>query len=404
MGFRYQAIDAGGQTLTDVLDVASVEEATAVLRERGLFVTQIAPDDGLRDQPAKSTATGTSKVKFREIVVFAQQMAMLLKSGAPVLEALEIVANQAVRPTWQSVLTRVYTDVQEGRPLSAALTRFPRIFSDIFVSMVTAGEASGELAVAFDRLAELTLQQQAIRNRVIGAISYPATLLVLCGGVLLVLLTFILPRFAEMFEALDLTLPVTTSLMISGSLWAQAHWAWVLGGVLTCIVGTVFFVRSSYGRQLLSWMALRVPLFGSLARNVILARICMIWGQLLQSKVGLLDAVHIVQCSTSNSEFRQLLGSVAESVSEGSRAGNTLRSSWLLPQIFAGAITTGEESGRLADALLFVGHALQDQNTEAMGSLTRTVEPIILAVMGLVVGVIAFSLFLPMFDMATVGG
>jgi len=403
MGFRYQAIDSAGQTVADTVDAGSHAEAAELLRERGLFVTRL---DGAEPDDKDAAAAGAAGkgAKLRDVVLFAQQMSMLLRSGSQVVQALEAVEDQADRAAWRRIVSGIRADVQEGQPLSGALARFPAVFSGVWMSMVTAGEASGELGLAFDRLAALTRQQQEIRNRVVGAVSYPIVLSVLCMGVMGILFAFILPRFAEMFEALDVDLPVSTSMLIAASQWSQAHWPYLLAGSAAAVVATVVFLKSPTGRRSLSLAVVRVPVFGILIRKIILARICRIWGQLLTSRVGLLDAVELIQRSTTNHEFQELLGQVAQAVTNGSPVGSELRSSWLIPKTFAGAVATGEESGRLADALLFVATSLEDENAQNLASLTRVIEPIILAVMGLVVGTMAFSLFLPMFEMATAAG
>jgi len=404
MGFRYQAIDSAGQTVADTVDAGSHEEAAELLRERGLFVTRLkgaAPDDKHTASAAGAAGKGA---RLRDVVLFAQQMSMLLRSGSQVVQALEAVEDQADRASWRRIVSSVRADVQEGKPLSGALSRFPGVFSGVWMSMVTAGEASGELGVAFDRLAVLTRQQQEIRNRVVGAMSYPIVLSVLCMGVMVILFAFILPRFAEMFEVLGVDLPVSTAMLIAASNWSQAHWPYLLSGTAAAVIAAVVFLKSPTGRRYVSLAAVRVPVFGILVRKIILARICRIWGQLLTSRVGLLDAVELIQRGTKNHEFQALLGQVAQAISNGSPVGSELRSSWLIPKTFAGAVATGEESGRLADSLLFVATSLEDENAQALASLTRVIEPIILAVMGLVVGTMAFSLFLPMFDMAGATG
>jgi len=405
MGFHYQAIDASGQTVEDTIDADSHMEAAELLRERGLFVTSL---DGLNsgDSSAGSSSGGTKNKsgKLRDVVLFAQQMSMLLRAGSQVVQALEVVEDQASRLAWRNVVTSIRADVQEGKPLSAALSRYPDVFPGVWMSMVTAGEASGELGVAFDRLALLARQQQEVRNRVIGAVSYPIVLTVLCSVVMTILFTFILPRFAEMFEALDADLPASTAILIASSNWVWAHWPYLVVGLATVVVSLTVFLRSTTGHRYISMSVVRAPIFGLLVRKIILARICRVWGQLLESKVGLLDTIELIERTTKNHEFKDLMGRIAEAVNNGNPVGSELRASWLIPKTFSGAVATGEESGRLADSLMFVATSLEDENVQNLSSLSHVIEPIILAVMGIVVGTMAFSLFLPMFDMATKTG
>jgi len=403
MAYRYQAIDASGQNLVDVIDADSLTQAADMLRERGMFVTQIDQVDGAAADLSSKSSSGnsSSKVKSQDIVFFTQQMTMLIRSGARVVQALEAVESQAQRPAWKQVLHAIRIEVEEGKPLSVALTQFPELFSGVFTNMIAAGEASGDLALAFDRLAILTRQQREIKSRVIGAMAYPISLLVLCLGVVLALFTFVIPRFSEMFESLDMDLPATTAIMIKISQVTMAYWPWVLGGIVGTVVGIIWFLRSPLGKQWISWMSIRIPVFGPITRNIILARICRIWGQLLESKVGLLDAVHLTKDSTSNLDFQELLTKITQTITDGNTIGPVLKDSWLIPKTFASAMVTGEESGKLANSLLFTAACMEDDNAQVLSSLTRVIEPVMLVFMGLVVGSMAISLFMPMFDMAT---
>ena len=403
MAFKYQAVDAGGATVVDTVNAGSSHEAAELLRERGLFVTRI---DEVGDDRQEAAVGGRSRAggRLRDVVFFTQQMSMLIRAGARTMEALQAVEEQTQRPTWRATVHAIRADVEEGRPLSEAVSRFPGQFNGIYVSMIAAGEASGDMGLAFERLVILTRQQQEIKNRVIGAMTYPAVLMLLCVGVVVAMLTFVLPRFADMFEALDADLPATTALLISASDALFVYWPYVLGTVAAIIAGVVLFARSASGRQAFSRFSVRVPLFGGLVRSVILARICRVWGQLLDSKVGLLEAVRLTKQSTKSLDFQQLLEDIDEAITEGNSIGPPLRSSWLLPKTFAAAIVTGEDSGRMSDSLLFVASCLEDDNTQALASLTRMIEPIMITVMGVVVGGAAISLVLPMFDMATVAG
>lgn len=404
MPFRYQAIDPQGKTVTDVIDATSAREAADLLRDRRLFVTQLTETSEAATTVAPGTTEGKADGKLKEVVFFTQQLSMLIRSGARVTQALTVMENQCQRPAWRRVVSSVRSEVEAGRPLSTALARFPKLFTPVYVNMISAGEASGNMGLAFDRLTKLMRQQQEIRNRVIGALSYPAGLTLLCVAVIGVLFTFVLPRFEEMFETVGVDLPASTRVLLTISKWCIGHWPWLIAGALGAVVGLVVFVRSAAGQQLLSRTMVRVPIFGRIVRSVILAQVCRVWGQLLESKVGLLEAVELTQDSTTNFDFRVLLAKTAEAITGGQSVGGPLLSSWLVPQTFSAAIATGEESGRLGDALLFVAGCLDEDNGQVLASLGRIIEPLLLSIMGLIVGTVAISLFMPLFDLATIAG
>lgn len=405
MPFRYQAIDAQGKTLTDVIDAASAREASDMLRERRLFVTQLTEtDEAAPTSPAGGTAEGRVGGKLKEVVFFTQQLSMLIRSGARVVQALSVMESQCQRPAWRRVVTAVRLEVEAGRPLSTALARFPRLFTPVYVNMVSAGEASGNMGLAFERLTRLMRQQQEIRNRVIGALSYPAGLVLLCSAVIAILFTFVLPRFEEMFETVGVALPTSTRVLLTTSKWCVSHWGLLAAGLVATLVGGFAFLRSALGRQCVSRATVRVPIFGRIVRSVILAQVCRVWGQLLESKVGLLEAVQLTQDSTTNLDFRELLAQLASAVTGGQSVGGPLLASWLVPRTFSAALATGEESGKLGDALLFVAGCLDEDNAQVLASLGRIIEPLLLSFMGLIVGTVAISLFMPLFDLATIAG
>ena len=401
MPYSYQAIDASGQPVGDIIDAASMTEATDQLRQRGLFVTRMSPTD---DAPSVAVPTQKAGGSTKDLVFFTQQISMLLRAGARVVPALEAVEAQATKPQWRAVIHSLRDEVEQGKPLSEALLKFPKIFANVFVNIIAAGEASGDIALAFDRVARLAKQQQDIRNKVLGALTYPAVLIGLCGVVILILLTFILPRFKEMFEALDVELPFITSALIALSQGLCQYWYVALIVVAATGAGIYFSVRSDRGKELLSRSMVRLPMFGVIVRRIILARICRIWGQLIDSKIPMLEAVQLAQRSTSSLDFRELLQDLEETINRGESVAQPLRNSWLVPTTFAAAIATGEESGKMGSSLDFVASCLEEDNAQILASLSRVIEPIMLIVMGIIVGTMALSLFLPMFDMATVKG
>ncbi len=405
MAFRYQAINAQGKVIHDTIDAASSREAADLLRDQGLFVSRLDEDEDTGERRDRMRPRDVKPGgRLREVVLFTQQIGMLLRSGARVVQALEAVEAQCQRPAWRAVVAEVREDVEEGKSFSVALGKYPREFPEYYVNMVAAGEASGDLPRSFSRLAALMTQQQQIRNRVLGAMAYPALLTLLCIGVMAAMLFFVLPRFAEMFDTLDVDLPASTAILLAMSDWIRHNGVMFLVIVASVVGAVILAARSAQGKRALSLMMLRVPVFGRLIRSLIVARICRIWGQLMESRVSLLEAVELTQNSMRNAEYRALLKSLADDITDGKSIGSTLMSTWLISRTLAAAILTGEESGKLSESLLFVADSLDDENQQALNSLTRIIEPIILVVMGVVVGTVAISLFLPMFDTATLAG
>ena len=416
--FSYQAIDASGRTVSDTIQAASPDEAARTLRARGLLITRLdeagaastvseaaadAPTAGPRGFALLRHRRRT-KVRWKDLVYFTQQMAMLLGSGARMVPALRAVEAQSRSDAMKDVIRHLRDRVEDGVPVNAAMADRPDAFDGVFTSLVAAGESSGRIAEAFAQLAAHARQQLEIRQRVIGALIYPALLVGMCTSIMVVLFAFVLPRFRELFTTLGADLPASTRMMLRASEWVGNHGHLIAVGMSGAIAAIVAFARSEAGRRWWAGAATRVPLAGVLVRRVILARLFRIWGLLVENNVGLIDAIRLAKSTTRSPAFGRLMDEVEEAVIDGRLIGATLHKSPLVPPTMAAAVATGEESGRLAAALLFIAEALESENAQMFASMSRIIEPIILIVMGLAVGVVAVSLFMPLFDIATIAG
>jgi len=400
--FRFEALDPKGGRVADVVEAPTLQEAADAVRSRGLFVTSLA-EAGTEPRQARPSLwdrispAGTS----RDLVAFTQQMEMLLKAGTAVVPALDAVEQQATKPAWRQVIRDLRANVEQGAPLARAIDARADVFDVLFRSVVAAGESSGRLPEAFGRLVEFTRRQTELRNRVIAALVYPAILLVLSIAVISLLLGVVLPRFAELFAVLDAELPASTKVLMAVAEIASQYWPVAVAAVLALVAGVVVLVKTPGGRRLARRVLLRLPLIGRLACRIILARLCRIWGLLVDAKVPLLDAVELAKQSTRVEEFAALMDRIKEAVSQGRTAANVLRQTHIVPATLAAAIGTGEESGRLGESLLFVASCMEEENQQLINALTRIAEPVILVFLGLVVGIVAISLYVPLFDMAT---
>ena len=411
MTFCYQAIDASGRAVRDTIQAGSVDEAARLLRAKGLLVTRLneAADKSISitstaPLPAASPAGHRQKVRFKEVVYFTRQMAMLLGSGARLVSAMGALEAQARSEAMKGLIRRLRGRVEDGVPLSAALADYPNIFDGVFRSLVASGESTGRMAEAFDQIASYARNQQEVRQRLVGAMIYPMLLVVMCVGVLSGMFGFVLPRFRDLFSVLDAELPASTRVLLGLSDWLRAHWLALLVVVVSGAGSAVAFVRSQAGRRWWSGIYTRIPLLGDLARRLILAKLFRIWGVLVSNNVGLIEAIRLARGTTRSTAFHALMDQVEQAVSEGRPVGTALRESPLVFPTLAAAIVTGEESGRMGASLLFVADALESENVQLVTSLSRIIEPVILILMGAAVGVVAVSLFMPMFDIATLAG
>ena len=407
MKIAYEAMDQRGATHSDVLEVSGREEAARELRRRGLYVTRLAAEEGSsKTERADDETRGRFKFSLpggdrREMMLFTRQMSMLMGVGTGVVPALAAITKQARNERWKEGLEAVRVEVEEGAPLAQALTTRRRLFNPVFCSMVAAGEATATLPAMFTRLFELARQQYEVRNRVIGAVSYPVVLMGICFAVTMLIIGFVLPRFTVLFETLSVELPASTAQLIKLSGYVTSYWPYLLGMLALGLTGLVILLRSEQGRLALDQVLLRVPGVGGLIKSLIMARICRLLGLMIDARVPLLEAVDLAAASTPNTQFKALLHRVRQTVTDGLPIAAGLEGSPLVSPGMLQAIATGEEGGNVAPALLFVADCLDEDNTTRIGSLAKLLEPIILVFMGLVVGGVAISLFMPLFDMAS---
>lgn len=411
MLFVYTALNARGERISEQLEAPDLTHAQQELIRRGLCVLECEPRRrmALNGRAADRAALpagpqGGRRPRGGELTGFVRQMGMMLRAGAPVVPALRAIAEQTGRAAWRAVLADLGDRVEGGATLRDALAAHPRIFPSALCSIIAAGEATGALADSFARLTVLLEARQRLRRRVRGALVYPALLLTMAIGVLATMMFFVLPRFRQLFEMLNTPLPTLTQLLLDASNWLQAWWAPAAGLPLAALAAAALWLRTPLGRGVLSRVLLRVPLIGRAIAGAALAQLLQTWSALLRSRVSLLEAVEQTRDATSNPVFRDLVVQVENAIIQGRTMSGVLRASGLVPPTVVSTVATGEETGKLGEALEFVGGWIEEENDELVRSITRLLEPGILIVMGVVIGGVAISLFLPLFDIATAAG
>lgn len=409
MNLVYEAVDARGKHVRDELAASSVKEAVESLRSQGLFVTQITPqEDSARSSKrggTRSAAVGAKssvedlKLPTKQLVLFTRQMAMLLKSGSALVPALVSISRQMKRKDHARMVESMKDDLEEGVPLTQAMRRFPRTFDATYCAVVAAGESSATLPEMFERMAILVGKRRAMRNKLVGAMIYPMLLIVLSMKILAVMMFFVVPRFAGMFETLGVQLPATTRLMMSTATYLRSWGVFLAVGVAAAVVAAVWFMRSDAGAQFAANLQTRLVVLGRLMSRLIQAKTFRILGMLLEARVGLLDALSLARGVTRNDQYQKLYDALEEAVTKGESVTRAMDENRLVDPAIVQAVRTGEHSGRLGESITYVADVLDEENTELLNAITKLVEPVILILMGVVVGTVAISLFMPLFDM-----
>ncbi len=406
MKLAYKGIDLNGATVADVIESSSIPEAIESLRQEGLFITDIQESSG-KKRVWRGTNVGTSakasRLTLNELLLFTRQMAMLLRAGSPVVPALVAIAKQ-MKSSSRSVVDKIRRDMEGGRGLADAMKEFPHTFPETYIAVVGAGEMSANLPDMFTRLATMVTRKREIRNRIISATAYPVLLICLSFCIVTTMVVFVVPRFKALFASLNSPLPWSTKFMFGLSLFLRGNWPWFLGAGIAVAVVVVLLCKTAGGRQRLCDWQTRIPLAGKLFARLILAQMYRVMGLLLESRVGLMATLQLAGRISSNKDYQTLLTAMTETVEQGNRLGDAVSRSAMVPPSIAQAVVIGEESGHLDQAMLFVAEVQDDDNAQMIDTLTKLIEPIILIGMGFVVGAIALSLFIPLFDLAAMAG
>ena len=401
MKLAYEAIDKSGKIVRDTLDAKDSAEAIESLRRQGLFVTEILESQAARAGTGNS-ARGVGRGKrLKCLAMFSRQLHVLVHCGIPLTQALEALERQVKPGPWRDVLAEIHKSVEEGSPLSEAMARHPVYFDPIVRSMIEAGETGGNFAAMLDRMATLVKKQAHTRSAIMGAMVYPCLLIVISMNVMVTMLLFVLPRFADLFKTLDSPLPPSTKFLMGLSGALRVYW-WAILIALACIViGMKSWLKSAMGKRAVDSLVIRVPKFGVLVQNFIVARVIRTLGVLLQSKVQLLDALRLTKLGTPNHHYSDLLARAEQAVIRGEPISSAFSRADLIPGNIYEALRNGERSGQVGPLLLNMAEFMDEENEVIMKSLTSIIEPVILIVLGIMVGGVALSMFMPLFDLTS---
>ena len=405
MKLAYRAFEKSGRQITDVIDAPNVAEATDRLRHRDLFVADIGPASAgpIQEKPQAPAFGGLrlprgKTAKIKNVAMFTRQLFMLIKSGTPLAEGLRSLEHQSRDPGWRQVVEDIRGKLEEGVSLSVAMSARPDYFDEVYRNMISAGENSGKLVMVLDRLAQLIRKRLHIRRTVQAAMIYPALLTVVSAAVFVVMLLLVVPRFKMLFDSLAVPLPSTTQFLIDLSDSLKSYWPIAVCLVVAAGVGVKLFVSSEPGKRACDTLVLRLPYVGNLVRNFATARIARLLGVLLDSHLPMLEALELTRGSVSNVHYRELIDRASDAVSRGQPISSAFKGSPLVHASIYGATRSGEQSGQLSALLLDVADFMDEENEVLLKGLISIIEPLILIVMGVMVGFVALSIFTPLFD------
>jgi len=404
MKLAYTAYDGLGKAATGVIEADGIPAATEMLRRKGLYVAEVAEEKVKVDKPASRRRRFSKGQKLKSIVMFSRQLHVLVSSGTPIVDALRAVERQARVGPWRDVIADLRTRVEEGDALSEAMEAHDGCFDQIYRSLVAAGESSGHLTEMFDRLATLKQRQLRLRNSIMGAMIYPCMLVTLGTAIFALMLLFVIPRFALLFTTLNVPLPSSTNFLVQMSIAFRHFWWLVLLTMGGAVFGTRWYLRTPKGRRLRDVSILRLPYIGAVAKSLSSARIISMLGLLLQARIPVLEALRLVGRTAGNVLYQELIAQAQDCVARGEPMSQAFSDTPLFSPSIYEALRSGEHSGEVDRLLLNVSTFLDEENEVIVRSLTTIIEPVILIFMGVLVGVIAVSMFTPLFDLTAMTG
>ena len=393
--FEYTAKNAtSGQILKGTMDVPTRDEVIAFIRKNRMILVSV------REAPTQLTfKMPGSGVKTRDVVIFTRQFSTMINAGLPLVQSLSILAQQTENKTLKDITKAVVYDVEAGNTLADALAKHPKAFSGLYVNMVAAGEAGGILDTILMRLATFLEKNDALVRKVKGAMVYPAVIITVAIIAVAVLLVFVIPTFSSMFASVNMELPLPTRIVIGASdVLTRFWWAIILGGILL-VLGFRSYYATPDGRKNIDGLLLRAPVLGDLLRKSAVSRFTRTLGTLISSGVSILDGLEITAKTAGNRVIHDAIMQSRQSIAGGETIAGPLQASGVFPPMVISMISVGEQTGGLDEMLAKIADFYDAEVDVAVSALLSLMEPVMIVVLGVIVGGMVVAMYLPIFDM-----
>jgi len=417
--FQYEALNEGGKPQKGSISAANSEEAIARIRSQGYFPTSVR-EQKVKKGAAPANATGLTKTKKKKkkmgqitiniggvskkvLTDFTRQLSTLQDAGLPILRSLAILEQQQKPGLFKDTLEQVHEDVSSGATLSDAMVAHPKAFDKLYCKMITAGEVGGVLDIILERLAEFLEKARKLRQRIIGAMVYPAAVISVAAGIVLLIMMFIVPQFTAIFKDFDSEMPAMTTVLIESSNWlAGTEGHKFPGAIVVVFLPTILFFlfkanrKTTGGKSVLDMIVLKLPVMGKMISKTTIAKFTRTLGTLINAGVPILDAINITRDTTGNYVYQKALTRVHDSVRQGESFAGPLAASKVCDSLVVNMIDVGEETGDLDKMLIKIADNYDEEVDVLVGSLVSLLEPIMVVLLGGIVGFIVVSLFLPL--------
>ena len=396
--FAYVVKDKAGRTHSGTLETESRNALIEQLWKREFVVLSI--DERQPNKPS-FLKIGQAKVKIDALVIFSRQLATMVDSGIPIAPALDVLADQMEDRNFKQTLRKIRDDIEAGSSLSEAVSRHPRAFSDFFVNMIKAGESSGRLDEILDRVATYMEKVNMLQGKVKASLFYPAFVSILAFGITTFLVVVIVPKFKEIFTSLGGELPLPTQMLLNLSEFMRKYLVLEVVVGIAVIILFRLYINTPVGRIWFDRNTLKVPVIGKLMQKVVIARFSRTLATLVKSGVPILSSLEIVAKTSGNKVVESAVMSARASIKEGENIADPLSHSKVFPVMVTRMISVGEKTGELEKMLSKIADFYENEVDAAVTALTSLIEPLVIAVLGVIIGSIVIALFLPVFKLPT---
>lgn len=398
--FVWKGKTAKGENLSGEYEANDRKEVGDHLRKQRIVITSI------KKKPKDIDISFLQKksVGVKDLSVFTRQFATMVNAGLPLVQCLDVLGRQLDKPHFKKVVQEVMADVEGGTTLAEAMEKHPKVFSDLYVNMIAAGEAGGILDIILSRLAIFLEKADALQRKVKGAMTYPIIVLTVAGGACIFMLMFVIPVFAKMFSDFGGTLPAPTRIVMALSDFLRVYWWALLAGSIAISVAFKQIRATDKGRFLTDKLALRIPVLGTVLQKSGVARFTRTLGTLIGSGVGILQGLEITSRTAGNRVIQLAIEDTSKAISQGETIAAPLKESGVFPPMVTQMIAIGEQTGALDEMLSKIADFYDDEVDSAVEALTAAIEPLMIVVMGTMVGGMLVAMYLPMFKMSEIVG
>jgi len=397
--FTYSGRTRTGQTINGEMEAPNREAVVAQLRRQQVMATAVTP----KARDLKVPGFG-AKVGDRDLAVVTRQLATMIDAGLPLVQCLDILAQQQEKKVFQKALHDIRMAVEGGATFSASLKRHPKIFSTLYTNMVEAGEAGGILDTILNRLAAYIEKAMTLKKRIKTAMFYPSTIVTVAVVVVIFLLIYVIPTFEQLFEGFGATLPLPTVIVLEASRIVRAYVLVMLAGLVAAVVGLRFYYRTPGGKMAIDKLLLRLPVVGSLIRKVAVAKFTRTLGTLISSGVSILEGLDITARTAGNKVVEEAVLKARTTIAQGKTIAEPLQASGVFPLMVVQMIAVGEQTGALDRMLNKIADFYDEEVDVAVAGLTALLEPLLVIFLGVIIGGVVIAMYLPIFKLISVVG